>query len=455
MVQLRLVGALSINIMKQSITLERVFGFLAVGIVFLNFTNVYTFLAGLTGISFSLLAMSFMAIMAAYVLSNVSTVFKLFQCRPIVWFLVLFVVLPIISSIYAPYFSMRYIGYNVNFGLMFLVSIIWIHHEGSERFSKLLLLSWGICILGIVLSYFIPHVFERVALAEERAAGGASLFSNVRVAQTSAARAFGFQMQSNRAAFNVIVHLLLLVPISMHDRPTLRLLLIGVSFGAILLTGSRGGFMLIALFCCLIAGMEMLNGLKVRGKSVSRFMMIPKYGLFVALGVAGMILIQAVAVSTQTGETAIGRIFNTLFSSDYEIGSDGSVLARLDVQRLFIHQIVENPIIGRGLASDEFDRHAGRLPLSAHNNFLDLAYQFGIPVMLAMYGLLFYVCTVVESRRATHFFCYNISWLIMIIIFSGSMLSNTVIEYRVFPVLVAFWFMLIYFPSSKAPRRLV
>jgi len=155
----------------NNLTLERIFDYLLIGVVFLNFTNIYTFLSGLTGLSFKVFGVASILLMVGYCIVNSASLNRFLSVKPALWFLLLFVVIPIVSVVYAPHRELRYIGYTANCGMIFIVTGIWIIKYGWVAFSKVILLSWVVCISGIVLSYFAPAVFEQVALIQEQAAG--------------------------------------------------------------------------------------------------------------------------------------------------------------------------------------------------------------------------------------------------------------------------------------------
>ena len=187
----------------KSLTPERIFDYLLIVVVFLNFTNIYTFLSGLTGLSFKVFGIGSILLMVGYCMVSSASLSRFLSVKPALWFLLLFVVIPIVTTAYAPLRELRYIGYTTNSGMIFIVTGIWIIKYGWVSFSKIILLSWGVCISGIVLSYFAPAVFEQVALIQEQAAGGANSWSVVDIAESSQSRAFGFYaIESSGACSN-------------------------------------------------------------------------------------------------------------------------------------------------------------------------------------------------------------------------------------------------------------
>jgi hypothetical protein len=442
--------------MKQGVRIDSIFDTAAFAVVMLNFTNLYTFLSGLTGISFRVVSSFFILFMAFYSLMNVGVLVRILTRRPFVWFVLLYAIIPIATIAYAPYRELRYVAYTVNFLMIFLVTSIWIYKCGWKSFSKVILASWFVCIAGVFLSYLAPGIFEQVALLQESASGNrGGVWSSVQVAQESSGRAFGFYMQSNRVCQAVMIHLLILLPVYFHNRSIVRILMLSVSFLAVLLTGSRGGFIMMIGFSGLLFLYELKNGVRVGSQVKSGGAVIPKYGLVGFLGVLAVytaILLADRSGYADDGQVAVLRILETLFSNDGHLVYDGSVQARSQTQMVYIDRILERPIFGRGHFSDEWGMYAGLVPLSAHNMYLDLAYQYGVPVMLASYGLLFYLAFSREAQRMTEYFRVNFSVVAVVVFCAYGFVSNTIFDLRMFPALMAFWLIMLYFPDVGEQR---
>ena len=431
----------------KSLTPERIFDYLLIVVVFLNFTNIYTFLSGLTGLSFKVFGIGSILLMVGYCMVSSASLSRFLSVKPALWFLLLFVVIPIVTTAYAPLRELRYIGYTTNSGMIFIVTGIWIIKYGWVSFSKIILLSWGVCISGIVLSYFAPAVFEQVALIQEQAAGGANSWSVVDIAESSQSRAFGFYMQSNRAGHAVIMHLLVLLPFLLHDRSYWRIVLLAVSFGAVLLTGSRGGFLVLLFLSNILFFYEFKNGVRTKHGISPGIAALPRYVLLV--GTSALVGFFIITVSIQSdlleaGSSSATRIFESLFSGEYDIAVDSSVQARLHTQEIFISRILENPILGRGHYSTEWGKYHGIIPISAHNMYLNLAYQYGIPVMLGCYALLFYLLFSREAKAVVEHFRFNPVFMLVFVLCTYSFISTTAFDLRIFPAVISFFLVMLY-----------
>lgn len=435
---------------QKSLSPNRLMGFAAISIVFLNLTNLYTFVAGIAGISFQLTGAMMLFVLGGYTAMNFNVLLRLISIRPYLFFIILFFVIPLVSLVYAPYVNLRYVAYLLNFVFIFISASIWISKEGWQWFARLIFISWCVCVLGILLSYFVPDVFRSVALLQEGARGGGSIFRDVEIAEARDARAFGFYMQCNRAAFITVVHLMMILPTLFYSRPLLRILTLAISLFAILLTGSRGGFLIFGFYLCCVLLSELKNGVVLRGRITSGFVMVPRYAvlgvLALSLGVSAMM----VSVESSKGVNAIGRIFDTLLGREVNILQDVSVQARFAGHSAYVERIIERPLWGRGFMSTEWGMYYGLIPLMSHNNFLEVAYQYGLLVAIASYGLLLNLCLSRQSSQLTRVFHYDVSWIIFIILSIWTFASPTLFDFRVFPVLMAFWFGMLYLPTSDA-----
>lgn len=431
-------------------TPARFLGFIAIAIVWLNITNLYTLISGLTGIPFKAIGLFFMFILFLYLVVNNQVLGILFR-RPQVWyFLIVFIAVPIVSMALAPVIIPRFAGYLALSALMFLTVMVWINQEGWENFCKVLLVSWITGITGIILSYLAPSVFESVAYMQKAVfQGNISQYIGIQVSTEAQGRAFGFYMQANRACLYVCLHLVLLLPTFLHNKPTWRMLLLGTTFFAVLLTGSRGGFIYMLVLCAALFYFEMRNGVRVRGQVQSGISLLPRYIILGILAALALILAESLRVSSNPEQSAAKRIISSFFDDDVQLSEDNSVLSRLIMQRIYLSSILKSPVIGYGLGASDYKQALGELNLSSHNNILETAYAYGIPMTLAMYGFFIYLCFTRQSKDMQRYFRYNMSWIIVACIFIASFLNNSVFDYRVFPTVMAFWLSMLYFPKSS------
>lgn len=433
----------------------RILGWIAMAVVFLNLTNLYTLISGLTGLPFRFVGIAFIGILGLYVVSSIRDLKRVLSCKPFVAFLVLFTLIPAVSVFIAPITMLRFSGYNVLSALIFLTSVIWLMQNGWERFCKIILISWAVGVFFIVLSYFLPGFFAPIAEMQAIANQQDSVWGQIRIAQEGQGRAFGLYMQSNRASLALALHLLILLPTFFHNRPIGRMVILGVTFFAVLLTGSRGGFIYVIAVTGLLFVFEMLRGVRQGGHVVSGLSLLPRY---FALGILAIGLFTLAALyggQTRAEQSPVDRIMNSFFDDSVDLTADASVQARLYAQQVYIQKIAGRPVIGHGLGASDYERYMGTMPLSSHNMILETAYAYGIPVMLACYGLLFFLAKSPQSRKMRSYFRYDLSSMLVIFFVMASFASTSVFDYRIFPVVMAFWMTMLYFPVSSYQQRLV
>ncbi|MDP0498069.1 MAG: O-antigen ligase family protein [Verrucomicrobiota bacterium JB024] len=439
--------------MIRNITIPRLIGFAAMASVWLNFTFLYMMISGVTGIPFKIVGVLFLAIMALYLMVNYKVTMTVLKKPQMAFFMIVFVCIPAVSVVIAPVLIFRFASYCVLCGMIFLTVIVWIQQEGWERFSKIIITSWMMGIIGVILSYFFPSFFENIAYMQaDASAVGLGAWQDVRVAQENVGRAFGFYMQSNRACLALTVHLLILLPVFLHNKPTWRMIFLGVTFFAVLLTGSRGGFLYMVILTALLFFFEMRNGVRDRHGIQSGVGLLPRYLVLGILAVGALVLAETASANKSAkmdDKTAVERILSSFFGNDASLAEDSSVQARLMAQVQYVGSVLRSPIIGHGLGASDYQKFTGGLYLSSHNNILETAYSYGIPMTLAMYGFLIYLCFTPQTKHMRDFFRYNFSWITLMLMLAASFATNTLFDYRIFPVLMGFWLAMLYFPTSS------
>jgi hypothetical protein len=241
----------------------------------------------------------------------------------------------------------------------------------------------------------------------------------------------------------------------LREKFILRFAVICLTFGAIVVTGSRGGIVLFFLAVICFVLNDLLLGVRKRGQRRSFFALVPHYFVFSLLLVLLMVGVYLLGRGSETTENAMARITSIVTQPDEFIRYDQSVLARLYAQEAYVDGIMRSPILGRGLAGAAIDqRVSARLPRSSHNSFLENAYDYGIPVAAAMYLLFLLISCSRISRSFRHHLGYELSWILLVFIFAGSFLQNTIIDHRLFPMVIAFWLSMLYSSHSLGFKRL-
>lgn len=442
---------------------KNILNFAVVIILVMNFTFTYTYAAGLLGIPFLLFGLGMLGIFGLYMLINVDKLHELLRTPVIRWFLILFVAIPILSAVYAPFFSPRFIGYEVMKGALFLATLIYIRNAGAHSFARWVFVAWIISAAGIVVSYFYPGFFATsAALQEEARAGGAVYTGQLSIGSAHLGRAFGFYLQPNRASYALLLQTVIVTMFLFSNRTLLRYSILGITFGTILLTGSRGGLAVFFVVLSVILLQELVLGVRSKeGYRKSFFTGLSSYFVFFVIAVTAFLVLQNVGIFGQSGQTAVGRIVETIIGDD--VFFDSSVQARLHAQQAYLSGIASSPLIGHGLASTVFDQARGGLLRSSHNGFLEPAYQFGVPVAVAMYGWLIFLATRRQSKQLRRVLLFDLSWSFVALIFTASMVTGGVFEWRIASSLLGFWVGAVYwggfmvkqpeFPAAAPYRR--
>ena len=439
---------------------KRLLNYISIFIVFLNFTNTYLFISGISGLAFQHVSLLMMSAFVLNICANFKTLHDLIIRRKIlILFLLIFCVLPMLGVFLSPYVMMRFVGYYVLSALIFINVILFIKKEGFAIFKRYLFYSYLWTLFGILLSYLAPNLFYTISQMQAQAMGMNSVWGEIKVGEASHARAFGFYMQPNKAYTAVLFHLFILVTAFFNKNLYGRLFLYISAFGAILLTGSRGGFLMFFIFVLLVLLSEILHGGRNKfNRKVSFTSFIPAYfSLFIGLNIVAVTLM-IFGKSSFLGEglNVVQKIIQTFSTAQSQgILSDASVFYRIKAQSEYLSFIFQDPfkmIIGYGVGASDYYKYFGDLSNSSHNNFLEVVFEHGLPLGLIMYGFLIYLAFTRESKQFLAYYSYNISSLIVICFIIQSFTINTLFTFRLFPLLVGFWLMSLYFPEYKNRR---
>jgi len=436
---------------------RRTFNYIAFFVVFLNFTNVYTLISGYTAISFRQLSMIMMAILALNAAANFRGLSRIFSKKYVIYFFIFFILIPALGVFLSPFIVIRYFWYYVLSGLIFINSCLFIKIEGAYSFKKWILLSFGVTIFGILMSYYFPSIFSLIGEMQAKAKGEFGIWDTVKVGSSSHARAFGFYMQPNVAYTSILFQLIILVTSFFNRSIVSRVFIYGISFFSILLTGSRGGFIMFLVFMAVIIYSEVRNGIRLKNNTKAGFEKIVPYYACIFIAMLSIIIAISVFGKQSTkgmGLNVVDKIYHTFVpSASNEAGlEDQSIGQRLDYQKAYIEMLFSNPrtiITGHGTGSTAYYRYTGELPNASHNNFLEKTFIHGIFTSMGMYLMFFFICRTRISDNFKIRHGYNISLIITICILIQTFTINTLFSYRLLPVLVAFWLMELYFPNRK------
>ncbi len=433
---------------------KRLINYISIFVVFLNFTNTYLVISGITNLSFQHVSLFMMSILSFNTLLNINLLKRIvLRQKLFVIYLIAFCLIPAVGVFFSPFVMVRFFGYYILSGLIFLNVIIFIKKEGFTLFKKYIFYSYLVALGGLVVSYLIPGLFASIANMQAATLGTFGVWGEVEVGQASHARAFGFYMQSNVAYTALLFHLYILLTTYFNRSFKGRLFLYISSFAAILITGSRGGFVMFFILVFLMLFSEFRNGCRNKSNNrVSFFSFIPGYiAAFMILLIAALgLTIFGKKAILGDGINAVQKISETFLSkASGGVSQDVSVIYRINAQAAYIGFMTSNPFrfaIGYGPGASDYYKYFGDLPNSSHNNYLEVAFKHGIFIALLMYGMLIFLALSKASKKFFFYHGYNISAIITICMLIQSFTINTLFNFRLFPVLMAFWLMSLYFP---------
>ncbi|WP_338667639.1 O-antigen ligase family protein [Pseudodesulfovibrio methanolicus] len=261
-------------------------------------------------------------------------------------FLLAIMFLSIVMSVYRSASLYKFKEFCVYFGIILVVLNCQVNRRADLTY----------CLVGIVLSAFVLEV--------------GCYISPIYVEHTRVAANLSYD--PNDTALFFIMILALILPSAKHIRVFYRwclYLFTVMGVGVIILTQSRGG---------LVAGSVTLSiwGLSKGVKGIARLCL---------LGFLGLAIVLAVIPSERLER------FNSIFNleDDYNVTAKGG---RLDIWENGLVLFMENPILGTGLGTfrvAEGSVNGGSAWRKAHNTYLEIAVELGLPGLIAFLGMIF------------------------------------------------------------------
>lgn len=314
---------------------------------------------------------------------------------------------PLFSMIYAEQHDWRSFLIQIHYFLLMLAAAKCFRSRGmGERAMAAALV---VSFIGLGISILWPQVFAPMAaMADAR--------------YDYHGRGSGLFLQPNLFAHNLVLLMLTFYLARNQGRSPVLLPMAALFLLALFLTGSRGG---------LIAGSVFLLGLVLVERKLSdpRAPILALLAAFAAAG--GWILWDMLSLGGFDLSLYIARV-TSMFSND--VLYDGSVAHRLAFQEAFIQRIREAPVLGYGLGSVNLLLSQGRLLGSAHNQFLDLALQYG---MVGIGMMLLCAMRLYKHIRDYRPDAGSIrAWLILITLGLSMMGTNMVMDMQNFYILL-------------------
>ena len=294
--------------------------------------------------------------------------------------LFLFLIWPITTMLWAPTHRMRELALQILFFQQILSAILAVRLFQWKVIAKVCFFSFLITCIAIIASWLFPSYFIR--LVDDASFAG---------------RAFGLYGQPNRAGTALTLYFFIWFSGYVPKFQISRLLWFMIAIFTVLVTGSRGSLLVFVATTAIFLFIEIKGATRIGRMLSSGFRTFGRYV------VSGLILLVLLGVSfpiwsdSALGEqvdnklnSAIERV-TTLFEENVT-ETDASISSRIAIIKVYIDGSLDKPLLGHGLFANQVYIFLGRLPLAAHNTFLHVMHEFGIPyllVLLLFYGFIF------------------------------------------------------------------
>lgn len=388
-------------------------------VLFLNLTGLFSFLAVQIGVPIAAMSAVIMAFLFVYLFVNYRYVVCLLKNRT-VFFWCLFVFLwPAATLFYSEVNDVRANAVNLYLVMLLLSSAIWFSKVGFDKASSVFVVAGIVTVAGLILSLISSAYFEAVATA-----------ANARFEYHG--RAFGFFLQPNVAAENLCFMFVLLLPF-MATRGVSSTIAVSAVFAfAVLITGSRGG--MIIAFAMLVYAHVLTNDTFTRsmGQNLGKRIAITS-GLLVTIVATTQIVGVVSGDSNAQGFSLADRV-SAFTSLDFAGGGMmETALSRFGAFAEHWPGIVENPVLGQGVATSQNFAASGRFLFASHNQYLQVAFDLGLPALVFFCYLIFRLWRLSKNpvskvlNRGI-----NPTMLLVIAMVPAGMFSNSILNSRVF-----------------------
>jgi O-antigen ligase len=348
------------------------------------------------------------------------------------WFLIL-LLWPFVTIIYAPSLDMRALGLLLYYYTFFIGTVVYTIANGLPSIYKMLSASLMITLIGMILSMAFPEFFEQVAAL----AGGRTYFAE---------RAFGFFLQPNILSISFVLMFLGWFALWNHKNSSSETLVLLFFLAFVLLTGSRTGILIAAIFIFLIKAYGLKQPFISIKNILKMFAFIVLFFLFFAVAQ------ESVQILGQRPNRIAGDLIDRVETVlDFRLTrgalvQDISAHERTVAQQVYFGLISAKPIWGHGFGSDSFYKSTARIHLSAHSSVLTNAMEYGVlyplVLILSMFAMFrkskkFAVEKKLNTNTVTQFV---ITFLILYI-------YSSIMDNRTFYVIFGLLYSVVYFPK--------
>lgn len=354
--------------LEHGIGARPAWGVLAAALLMLNATCLFSFTAVAAGWPIASFGLGTILILGALALVNWSQTAWVLRDP---WFLALGALtfgLPVLGLFFGNGFDPRAYALRVLYMLIVAYAYLAAVNGGLHALRRILVLCWAISAVGMVASVVAPEAFLYVALAND----GTIEY---------AGRAYGFFMQPNDAATNLILMMVTGLAIFDARRTSTLVTVCAITFASVLATGSRSGSAICLAVACLAAFAWQKRSARA-AHQLSLTTRLVRLAVVAAIAVVAVWGIQRAfeaTIGSGGGDLDVGSRIQSIADADTsQISTDFSVLSRLAAQARYLQLIAQRPLTGYGLGAGDTLKEQGIIDLHSHNQFLEAALDAGV-----------------------------------------------------------------------------
>jgi len=404
---------------RKTFMLDKMFLF----VLLLNLTGLFAFVAPQFGVGIATVSLVLFALNCLYITVNHKVALRIFRKKHTFYWLIFLVFWPLLATIYAPAINFREIVLQMYYFTLLLATAVYLLRKGFKSFHRIVAVAVAVTIFGLILSMFTEAFFQPVA----------SITDN---ALRYEGRAYGFFIQPNEAAINfVLLFIVWFSGLRKTKMSTVFLSLFGLLV-LVILTGSRGGFVVAVATIFLMFINKSVRAVKpfkilISPKSIITFLLV--FGCFLACIPLLLNFLAENLPRSADNFSVVNRIeaMSQMKLAEKDYRGKSTVAGRLEVFKRYSAMICERPILGNGFGSITILQSKGVLGLSAHNQYLEIAFETGIFRLVFYLFLLIYIYMDKKRKRIEQFLHTNsYAQLLTVVAFAG-MVSNMVLDSRV------------------------
>jgi O-antigen ligase len=403
-------------------------------ILVLNATGLFRFLAQL-GVEIGQVSIALLGLHVVYLLARRRYLVPLLRRRDMKYWLFLFLLWPLVTVLYAPALEIRQIGLQLYYASLFCAAVVYAMASGLAALHRVMAVSLGLTIFGIVLSMIAPGYFEAVAqLAGARAA--------------YYGRAFGFEIQPNAAATCLVFLFIGWYSLWRRKNSLWEVVALLMLLGTTILTGSRTGAVVAAIICGLIF-IHAFRKKWLKETTSSFFRVYAKVFILTACLIIGFLWLNQYTSSKiyNRGDLYDRIAMLTSFKLEYSYFSESSNGSRFGAQLDYMSLIREKPLFGHGFGAEAHYLDQNTLYLSSHSQLLTCLMEYGIlyPVAFCLLMIRMYRSrqrVAAEEAFGTNSILQFVLVTLLLFAINGGLLNG-----RMFYVVFALFFVSVQWPS--------